>query len=190
MSLRRFIDKFEEAVLSLLLVGMTLLVFAEVVARFGFNAGIHWAQELTLLTSGWFVLLGASYGIKVGSHIGVDAFVRLLPSFWHRLFSVIAIGLSLVYCALFLTGSWVFVTKMKKINIELEDIPVPAWWAQSILLIGFTLLVIRLLELGVKVIRGDVNGFHMTDEVEESLQLADELYGAHGSDTDDREVRR
>ena len=53
---RNLVTKLEEGFLSLLLVSMTLLVFAEVVARFGFNAGIHWAQEVTLLIAAWFVL--------------------------------------------------------------------------------------------------------------------------------------
>ena len=70
--------QFEEGVLSFLLVFTTLLVFMEVVLRFGFNSGIHWAQEVTLHASAWFVLFGISYGVKVGAHIGVDAVVRLL----------------------------------------------------------------------------------------------------------------
>lgn len=79
MAFRNLVTRIEEGILSLLLVAMTLLVFAEVVARFGFNAGIHWAQEATLLMAGWFVLFGASYGVKVGAHIGVDVFVKMLP---------------------------------------------------------------------------------------------------------------
>ena len=30
----------------------------------GFGIGLHWAQELTLLLSGWLVMFGVSYGIK------------------------------------------------------------------------------------------------------------------------------
>jgi TRAP-type C4-dicarboxylate transport system, small permease component len=75
-----FINKLEEGIISLLLASMTLLVFVEVVMRFGFNIGLMWAQELTLLLSGWLVMFGVSYGIKVGSHIGVDALVKLFPA--------------------------------------------------------------------------------------------------------------
>lgn len=81
---RNLVTKLEETFLSLLLVAMTLLVFVEVVMRFGFNTGIHWAQEMTLLLAAWFVLYGASYGIKVGAHIGVDVFVKMLPRNAHR----------------------------------------------------------------------------------------------------------
>jgi len=173
--LKKIIGQAEEAFISLLLVSMTLLVFVEVVARFGFNSGIHWSQELTLILAGWFVLFGASYGVKVGAHIGVDVFVKLLPKKAYRALTLLAIVLCLVYCGLFLAGSWVYVSKMYKIGIELEDIPLPRWMPMTVLLIGLVLLVIRFLQLGWKVITGEADGFHMADEAKESLELAKEL---------------
>ena len=173
--LLRFVNKTEEAIISLLLVAMTLLVFYEVILRFGFGTGVSWAQEGTLHLSAWFVLFGASYGIKVGSHIGVDAFVRLFRPLGQRIITAIAILLALVYCGLFLYGSWIYLEKMHLIDIELEDIPISAWIAHSILLIGFALLSIRLLILLYQVARGSATSFHQVGEVEESMRIADQL---------------
>lgn len=185
---RNLVTKFEEGFLSLLLVSMTLLVFAEVVARFGFNAGIHWAQEVTLLLAAWFVLFGASYGVKVGAHIGVDVFVKMFPHNTHRYITLVAIGLCLVYCGLFLYGSWIYLSKMKMIGIELEDLPIPKWIPMSILVIGFVLLILRFLQLGWKVIKDEAEGFHFADEAEESMEIAKELketaLGSDGIDDD------
>ncbi len=167
--------RIEESILSLLLVGMTLLVFAEVVMRFGFNSGIHWAQEVTLLMSAWFVLFGASYGVKVGCHIGVDVFVKMLPSGTHRVVTIIALLLCLFYCGLFLYGSWIYLGKLHLIGIELEDLPVPKWIPTSILFIGFSLLALRLLQLLWKVLMRKADGFHLADEAKESMELAKEL---------------
>jgi C4-dicarboxylate transporter DctQ subunit len=172
---RNLVTKLEEGFLSVLLVSMTLLVFAEVIARFGFNAGIHWAQEVTLLLAAWFVLFGASYGVKVGAHIGVDVFVKMLPEGTHRFITLVAVGLCLVYCGLFLYGSWIYLSKMKMIGIELEDLPVPKWIPMTILVIGFVLLIIRFLQLGWKVITNQADGFHFADEAEESMEIAKDL---------------
>ena len=172
---RNLVTKLEEGFLSVLLVSMTLLVFAEVVARFGFNAGIHWAQEVTLLLAAWFVLFGASYGVKVGAHIGVDVFVKMLPEGTHRFMTLVAVGLCLVYCGLFLYGSWIYLSKMKMIGIELEDLPVPKWIPMTILVIGFVLLIIRFLQLGWKVVTKQADGFHFADEAEESMEIAKDL---------------
>ena len=167
-----FINKVEEGVISLLLASMTLLVFVEVVMRFGFNVGIHWAQELTLLLSGWMVMFGVSYGIKVGSHIGVDALVKLFSINVRRAISVVAILLCLAYCTLFLVGSWTYLGKLRSIGIHLEDIPVPKWIANSILFGGMVMLVLRLLDLLWAVIQGRAEGFKLLDEAKESMYLA------------------
>ncbi|MCF7983983.1 MAG: TRAP transporter small permease [Thiohalocapsa sp.] len=171
----RILNKTEEAIISLLLVAMTLLVFWEVILRFGFGTGVTWGQEATLHLSAWFVLFGVSYGLKVGAHIGVDAFVRLFPPAGQRLMTGIAVVLSLIYCGLFIYGAWIYLAKMKMIGIDLEDIEVQTWIAHSILLIGLVFLSIRLLLLLWKVIIGTATGFHKVDEAEESLHLAREL---------------
>ncbi len=173
--LGKIITRLEESFLCLLLVSMTLLVFAEVVARFGFNAGIHWAQEITLTMSAWFVLFGASYGVKVGSHIGVDVFVKMLPRNIHRGVTLLAIVLCLFYCALFLYGSWVYLSKLHMIGIEMEDLPIPRWMPTSVLFIGFVLLIVRFLVLLWNVITHKTDGFHLVDEAKESMHIADEI---------------
>ncbi|MBG0775526.1 MAG: TRAP transporter small permease [Desulfovibrionaceae bacterium] len=172
--LRTFINKLEEGIISLLLASMTLLVFVEVVLRFGFNTGLLWAQELTLHLSAWMVLFGASYGIKVGSHIGVDAFVRILPKKAARAVSLAACLLGLAYCGLFVKGSWVYLAKMYKIGIDLEDLPIPKWVAHSILLIGFVLIAIRLVQLFIAILQGRAEGFQLMDEAKESMHLANQ----------------
>jgi C4-dicarboxylate transporter DctQ subunit len=173
--LLRMLNRAEEGIISLLLVAMTLLVFVEVVMRFVFDSGFLWAQELTLHLSAWFVLFGVSYGLKVGAHIGVDAFIKKLPEIGQRIFSSIAVLLSLAYCGLFIYGSWIYLAKMKKIQIELEDLPIQTWIAHSILVIGLVFLSIRLLQLLWHIIKGDVTGFSHKTEAEESMHLAEEL---------------
>lgn len=171
----RFMNQFEEGIISLLMVVMTLLVFVEVILRFCFNTGLMWAQELTLHLSAWMVLLGASYGLKVGSHIGVDALVRTFSPNTRRFVTSLAVICGLVYCGLFLYGSWVYTEKMWITGIELEDMPLPRWLAQGgMLLLGFSLIAWRLLSLLKKLIAGQAEGFGLTDEVKESLELAKE----------------
>ncbi len=166
----RVINSLEEGFISLLLVSMTLLVFFEVVLRFGFGVGFLWVEELTLHLSAWLVLFGASYGVKVGSHIGVDAVVNLLPLRGQRIVTLCAIALCLVYCALFIEGAWVYLSKVYEIEIELEDLPIEKYVAHSILLFGFVLLAFRFSQIGWKVIKGETQGFGLTDEAKDALK--------------------
>lgn len=171
----RIINRTEEAVICILLVLTTLLVFLDVVMRFGFNSGLMWSQELTLHMSAWMVLFGASYGLKVGSHIGMDAFVKIFSPGGRRILTAIAAVLALIYCGLILYGSWIYLAKMKKIGIELEDLPIPAWVAHSLLLFGFAFLTVRLLIILWAVITGKADGFKHADEAKESMELAEEI---------------
>ncbi len=171
----RIINKLEESIISLFLVVMTLLVFLDVVMRFVFNSGFMWTQELTLLTSAWFVLFGASYGLKVGSHIGMDAFVKLFPSSGRRILTGIGTILSLGYCVLLFYGSYIYLYKMKKIGIELEDLPIQTWIAHSILIVGVLLFSIRILQILWSVISGKSDCFKHADEARESMEIVEEL---------------
>jgi C4-dicarboxylate transporter DctQ subunit len=173
--LSRIINKLEEGIISLLLAAMTILVFVEVVLRFGFNTGVLWAEELTLLLSAWMVLFGASYGIKVGSHIGVDALVKNLPNKVARIVGAISVIAALIYCGIYLKGSFVYLDKMMQIQLEMEDLPMQRWHAHSILVIGFCLIAIRLLTLLWRIIKGEAQGFHQVSEADKSLTLADEI---------------
>lgn len=173
----RILSRAEEAIISLLLVATTLLVFWEVVLRFAFGTGVSWIQEATLHLSAWFVLFGVSYGLKVGGHIGVDAFVRLFHPLGQRILTGVAVVLSLVYCGLFIYGSWIYLETMRMIGIPLEDIDIPTWVAHSILLIGLVFLSLRLLGLLWRLVTGRATGFQKVSEAEESLHLARELRG-------------
>ncbi|WP_020410763.1 TRAP transporter small permease [Hahella ganghwensis] len=173
--LGQVINRLEESVLCVLLVAMTLLVFFETLLRFGFNTGLLWAEEATLYLGAWMVLFGASYGVKVNAHIGVDAFVKLLPDGPRRGAGIIAVTGCLIYCCIFTYGAWVYLSKMHMISIELNDIPIEKWIAQSILLIGFVLLLIRFLQLLWKIIKNESQGFEFIDEAKESMHLAEEL---------------
>lgn len=173
--LANIINKFEETFISLLLVGMTLLVFSEVVLRFGFNTGIAWSQEVTLYMMAWFVLFGASYGVKVGAHIAVDSFVKIFPEKIRRIMGVLSVSICIAYCVIFMKGAWVYLAKLKKINLEMEDLEIQRWMSESIILLGFLFLMFRFIQLLIKILKGDAEGFSHIDGAEEGLELAAQI---------------
>ena len=174
MIIGKYLERLEENFISLILVVMTLLVFAEVILRFIFGIGFMWMEEVTLTLAAWFVLFGMSYGLKVGAHISVDAFVGILPNRAKRIVTGLALLLSLGYCGLLISGSVVYLAKMRDIGLEMEDLPLQKWQVMSILVGGFLLLGYRLLDLMVGVVRGKVDGFTHADAVPESLHLAEQ----------------
>jgi len=103
---KSFSDRIEEMLISGILGVMTLVTFANVVTRYGFNQNILWALELTVFLFGWLVLLGASYAVKKGAHLGVDVVINILPPEPRRILGLVAVAVCVVFSFLMLKGSW------------------------------------------------------------------------------------
>jgi len=101
-----FVDRIEETLIAALLGAMTLLTFANVIARYAFNSNILWALELTVFMFGWLVLLGAPYAVKKGTHLGVDAVINMLPAGTRKIFALVAVTVCIVFTLLLLKGAW------------------------------------------------------------------------------------
>jgi C4-dicarboxylate transporter DctQ subunit len=99
-------DRIEETLMAAILGIMTLMTFANVVARYGFNSNIFYALELTVFLFAWLVLLGASYAVKKTLHLGVDAVLNLAPPAPKRWLSLFAVAVCLIYSLLLLKGAW------------------------------------------------------------------------------------
>lgn len=99
-------DRIEETLIALILGAMTVVTFANVVARYGFNSNILWAVEATVFMFGWMVLLGASYAVKIGAHLGVDAVLNLVSPNVRKIMGLIAVAICIAFSLLLLKGSW------------------------------------------------------------------------------------
>ena len=120
-------DVIEETVIAVLLGLMTLITFANVVARYVFNSNILWALEITVFLFAWLVLLGVSYCVKHTLHIGVDVVVRPLPEGPQRLLSLAAVAACLLFSLLMLKGAWDYWSPFigKRAFLETNDAPMP-----------------------------------------------------------------
>ena len=103
---RHWLDRLEETVIGALLGLMTVVTFANVIARFVFNSNILWALELTVFMFGWLVLLGASYAVKIHAHLGVDVIVNALPVGPRRTLALVSVACCLIFAALMVKGAY------------------------------------------------------------------------------------
>jgi len=102
----RVINDIEETLIAVLLGAMTLVTFANVVARYVFNSNILWALETTVFLFAWLILIGASYCVKTRAHLGVDVVLNMVGPGARRALALLAVACCLVFCVLLLIGSW------------------------------------------------------------------------------------
>ncbi len=189
---KSFFDQIEETSIAVCLGLMTLITFANVVARYVFNSNILWALELTVYLFAWLVLMGCSYGVKQNFHIGVDVVINLFSPPVRRILALISVGCCLLFSILLLIGSWdywyAFATKQA--FYETQDIPMPdfmqflAVWLNEgeqyekiprfipylALPLGMALLTFRFAQVAWDIWQGKVDTLIASHEAEEALE--------------------
>lgn len=106
--LGRAVNAVEETLIAVILGLMTVITFANVIARYVFNANILWALETTVFLFAWLVLLGASYCVKVRAHLGVDVVLNMVSPGLRRFLALLAVAACLAFSVLLLIGGWNF----------------------------------------------------------------------------------
>jgi C4-dicarboxylate transporter DctQ subunit len=177
----RTFERLEEGLIALLLAIMTILTFSQVVMRYVFNDGLTWALEATMYMFGWLIFIGISYGVRIGSHIGVDALVRILPPAGQRIAGLIAIALALLYAGLVFYGGYKYVDTMHTLSVEAEDLPIQRWVLLIVIPIGMGLMFLRLLQAGWAILRGKEAGLKLADEAKEMIDQFRETEGEGSS---------
>jgi C4-dicarboxylate transporter DctQ subunit len=126
--LGRVVNEIEETLIAVILGLMTVITFANVIARYVFNANILWALETTVFLFAWLVLLGASYCVKTHSHLGVDAVINMVSKKTRRILAGISVAASLAFCVLLLIGAWNFWAPFAALPMTNGEINDQAWY--------------------------------------------------------------
>ena len=110
------VSRLIELIIAILLALMVILVFSNVVLRYGFNSGITVSEELSRWFFVWMIFLGAVVAIKERAHLGTDMLVSRLPAFGKKFCLVLTYSLMIYITALFFKGSW----DQAVINLDVE----------------------------------------------------------------------
>jgi TRAP-type C4-dicarboxylate transport system permease small subunit len=115
----RFFDVYcraLEGAIALLLAIMVVLVFGNVVMRYGFNSGITLSEEVSRWLFVWLTFLGAIVALKEHAHLGSDMLVSRLPVGGKKACLVLGHLLMLYITWLMFSGS----VEQAKINLGVQ----------------------------------------------------------------------
>ncbi len=188
----RIVNEIEESLIAIILGLMTVITFANVVARYVLNTNILWALEATVFLFAWLVLLGCSYCVKIGAHLGVDAILNIVSHRARRIMTLLALGCCLAFTLLLLKGSWDYwwLFASKRSFLEVNDVPMPdflqflAVWLNEgelyekiprfipyfALPLGMALLLFRFLQAGWRILLGRQDLLIASHEAEDLVE--------------------
>jgi len=161
----RFLDRFEEVMITFLMAAATLIIFIAVVHRYasglpipgvqdfllGLNFG--WAQELCIYMFVWMAKIGAAYGVRTGIHVGVDVLINALSAEWRKKFIIFGLLAGALFTGTVGTFATLFVHELFYTEQVSADMELPMWLVYMGMPIGSYLMCFRFLQACYRFIR-------------------------------------
>ncbi len=148
-SIDGWLNKAESALLIVLLIGMVLLAFAQVMLRIVFSAGFVWADILLRHAVLWLGFLGGALGISSNRHITIEAFAHFMSVRTRSFISIFANLFAAAICVLLARAAVKFVTDEIASGTTVFA-NIPSWYAETIIPVGFSLFVFHFIVRAVR----------------------------------------
>jgi TRAP-type C4-dicarboxylate transport system permease small subunit len=155
----KIIALVEDAVISIMLCSMVLLVLVQIGLRDFYSTGIPGGAEMVRHLVLWVAFLGAGIAAREGKHIRIDVIYRVLtPSLKHV--AEILTGLfTMVICGILLYASIQFVRNDYALGTAIAFFNMPVWIFEVVIPLGYGIVTIRYgaqsVESFLKLLRGE-----------------------------------
>jgi C4-dicarboxylate transporter, DctQ subunit len=156
----RVLNSLEEWTLVLILLGLALVSFVQVICRYLFGFSFTWMEEVGRHVSIFIAFLGAAIGVKYGTHFSMDLMYERVQNdrFRHFLKIVINIISGLILFVVAWYG-WQQTMKLQQFGVLTPVLKLPKYWAYLPIPIFSIIMGIRFFSLArshlIKLIRGE-----------------------------------
>lgn len=140
-SIVKFLDRLEEVILISMFAGMVLIIFFQVIMRYGFNNSLSWSEELGKLLFVWLSWLGISIGAKRGEHIKITMLIDKLSFIKAHVLNIISEIIVMIICAI--TTYYGIILIIKQINVNYAGIKISMAWGYLAVVTGCCIMILR-----------------------------------------------
>jgi TRAP-type C4-dicarboxylate transport system permease small subunit len=143
----KWVDKyFEEMLLVLFLLIITLLTGVQVFMRYVINSSLTWSEELNRYAQVWSGFLCIGYCIKRSCDIKINLFTLMLPAIVQKIINIIISFISIVLFIIFTRAAWGIISKILVSGQTSAAMKLPMQYLYAAPLTGFGLGIIRLIQ--------------------------------------------
>ena len=152
----RWLYRFEDALLVLVLLSMLLLACAQILLRNGFDSGLSWADAFVRITVLWMGLIGGMIAVRSTGHISIDLFPRMLGLRARQWMVALTSLCTAVICGYLAYQGYRFVGFEKEDGIIAFG-QVPNWWCALIVPVAFGVMALRYVLQAIALARGQLD---------------------------------
>jgi C4-dicarboxylate transporter DctQ subunit len=141
-----YLSRLEEILIGLLMASASVILFANVVARYVFNSGIPWADEVVRYQIVWMVFLGGSVAARQGIHIGIDLLVQTAPVNIGRIIRLAIHAVGVLFCGVLVYYGAELTVQTREFGQVSTALQAPMWMFQLAIPVGSALMAIRFVQ--------------------------------------------
>ncbi len=147
MKILNWLDEhLEEALLCVMLMGMTVIMGIQVFSRYVLSNSLSWSEEITRYLFIWSAFLSLSYCTKKKINIRVDQFTTLLPDKAEYILKALGDAVCVVLFIYLLPFAFTYLTQAAASGQLSPACGIPMYYIQVSPLIGFVLVIFRFLQ--------------------------------------------
>ncbi|PRO67286.1 TRAP transporter small permease [Alkalicoccus urumqiensis] len=162
----RVLKRAEEGFIGILIIAATIILFANVVLRYGFSANVSWANELVRYLMIWIAFLGMGVCYRKGIHVGIDVLLDYVPKKAAKAIQLFVNVLSILFLAFL---GW-YGAQMVQFSMDSNQITpslqIGIYWVYLVIPIGCLISIIHIIGLSIRMWKQDETQEmnHMSEE--------------------------
>lgn len=137
------LSRAEEIIIGVLLLTASVILFVNVSARYLFNSGLPWAEEIVRYQIIWMVFLGGSAAARRGMHIGVDIIAKFAAPSIRKGVLIATNLIALLFCLYVAWYGADLVARTRMFGQVTPAAQLPMWTVQLAIPVGCALMAVR-----------------------------------------------
>ncbi len=155
MTIKKFLNNFEEYFVVWTMAIMTILVFIQVMMRYLFNNSLSWSEELARFIFLWLSWIGASYAVKERSHFRVEMFANMVKGKNRKSFEILVLFVWFIFSVVMTYYGTQLILFLSETGQNSAAMEIPMSWAYASVPVGCGLMSIRLIIEIKKILSGE-----------------------------------
>lgn len=158
----------ENSIAAVTMTTVSILVFGNVVSRYGFSYTPIWSEELSRFLVVWSIFIGVAIGVRKNQHIGVDAIIRFMPHKLKLASEVLLNLIGVVVLGVLIVNSYEFIQHTREFEQLSPAMRIPMYIPYIAMPVGLSLSIVHFIHNIVKL-------FTISDQAEQAIYSSEHI---------------